>query len=103
VPDPNAGEPLRRLDPEQVFLRTPVNNAAGLFPEPPLVRDDIVVGLTSTLPQRTPTPTYPPAVLSESNGVVAVDGGSVTWDYRAGELYPLAVLPSAWVACGVGL
>ena len=28
---------------------------------------------------------------------------SSTWDYRSGELYPLAVLPSSWVAWGVGL
>jgi hypothetical protein len=26
-----------------------------------------------------------------------------TWDYMSGELYPLAVLPSSWVAWGVGL
>ena len=127
-------------------VETPVNNAAGLFPEPPLVRDGVVVGLTSTPPQRNPPPAYPPAVLSESNGVVAVDGDTgdpiaflplgatngeattllgwagdlpvlglvrtptssdrtrvVTWDYQSGELYPLAVLPSAWVAWGVGL
>ena len=26
-----------------------------------------------------------------------------TWDYRSGELHPLAVLPTSWVAWGVGL
>ena len=26
-----------------------------------------------------------------------------TWDYLSGELYPLAVLPTSWVAWGVGL
>ena len=27
----------------------------------------------------------------------------VTWDYRSGELHPLAVLPTWWVSWGVGL
>jgi hypothetical protein len=127
-------------------VETPVNNAAGLFPSPPLVRDGVVVGLTSKLPERDPAPADPPAVLSETNGVVAVDADTgepvafiklgqtngeattllgwagdlpvlglvrsednvqqtrvVTWDYRSGELHPLAVLPTWWVSWGVGL
>ena len=127
-------------------VATPANNGAGLFPQPPLVRGGVVVGLHAQNPRRDPAPAYPPAVLSEANGVVAVDAGSgeplgfvklgvtkgeattllgwagdlpvlglvraednaiqtrvVTWDYRNGELHPLAVLPSWWVAWGVGL
>jgi hypothetical protein len=41
-------------------------------------------------------------------GLVGLDDGALqtrvaTWDYQSGELYPLAVLPTAWVAWGVGL
>ncbi len=127
-------------------VATPANNAAGFFPQPPLVRDGVVVGLHAQNPKQDPAPAYPPAVLSETNGVVAVDADTgepvaflelgqangeattllgwagdlpvlglvrsednalqtrvVTWDYRSGELHPLAVLPTWWVSWGVGL
>lgn len=127
------------------IVTTPANNAAGYYPQPPLVRDGIVIGQHQRNSVRNPPPGNPPAALSEGSGLVAVDGDTgepvaylplgddieatsllgwagdlpvvglvgleddvlqtrvAAWDYRNGELYPLAVLPSSWVAWGVGL
>jgi hypothetical protein len=127
------------------IVTTPADNAAGYYPQPPLVRDEVVIGQHQRNSVRNPPPGKPPSALSDGNGLVAVDvdtgapgaflplGDDIaatsllgwagdlpvvglvgleddvlqirvaTWDFMSGELYPLAVLPSSWVAWGVGL
>jgi len=50
-------------------VRTPANNAGGFFPQPPLVRDNVVVGLGGVVSSRDPE-------LSLTVGIEIVDGST---------------------------